>query len=95
MRYKLRLVKSLKNNYVNLPEDSPLKQALAGNHVNAGASTWLGSDTSHCQAIKVTALQNDVTHYFGYVGGKSEEPNTIELSYDAGRLLGFEADPSD
>ena len=78
MRYKLKLVRQLKHNYVNLPSDSPLRQSL---------STQKNYLSSHCQSIKVTSVQNNVTHYLGFTGGASAEENTIELSYEAGLVL--------
>ncbi len=83
MRYKLRLSKSLKNNFILLPANSPLRQSLT-------SKTYLSFDSNNVTPIKITPLtslsnehQNDdlgKAFYFGYSGGTSSEESVVEIS---------------
>lgn len=87
MRYRLRLNKSIKNNFILLPQNSPLRQSLS----NKG--TYMSFETNNVTPIKLTPLgqQEDESHnfYFGYSGGTSSEENVVEISDSVGRLLGL------
>ena len=50
---------------------------------------------SHCQAIKVIPCIDDARSrplYFGYTGGTSAEPNTVEVNAEAENVLGLQDD---
>ena len=92
MRYRIHLVGNLKNNYVRLPADSALRQALSLTTASPGlgsATAFASNQTSHCSAIKVQPVGQDAhfsgtrAFYFGFVGGVSAEANTIEISKEA------------
>jgi Peroxisome biogenesis factor 1, N-terminal len=96
MRYRLKLI-NCKNNYIRLPNDSPLRQAIANSIASAHGSSGLGfyfeSERSHCAAIKVQSLSSVAyPAYFGYAGGISAESNTVELSREAAAALGLDED---
>ena len=97
MRYRVRLVANLKNNYVKLPADSQLRQAMnlttATNGISSGAFLS-ANQTSHCSALKIqpVGLQPERTFYMGFNSGVSAEANTIELSREAAEMMGLEDD---
>ena len=55
MRYRVRLVENLKNNYVKLPAESALRQALTLSSASNGVGTnaFSTNQTSHCSALKM------------------------------------------
>ena len=95
MRYRIVLVHNLKNNYIRLPSDSALRQAMSVSDASRGLTAFMTRQGSHCQAIKVTPCMDEARGrpiYFGFVGGTSEEANTVEISMEAAGLLGLEDD---
>jgi len=93
MRYRVKLI-SVKNNYIRLPADSPLRQAITSSQSAAQGSSGLGyyftAERSHCVAIKVQSLSSGTyPAFFGFAGGTSSEPNTVEISKDAATALGL------
>jgi hypothetical protein len=80
MRYKVNLLEGHRTNYVSLPTDSPLRHCL---QPDAGRL---------CQALKVTSLLTQRTHYFGFTGQASSSSECIDVSPDLARLLGLEQD---
>ena len=97
MRYRVRLVPNLKNNYCKLPADSALRQALSLTQASTGtgsAQAFSSFQTSHCSSIKVQPVGSMVSQslFFGFVGGVSADSNTIEVSREAGNLLNLQDD---
>lgn len=87
MRYKLHLSRTLKNNFILLPQNSPLRQSLT-------SKTYSSFDTNNVTPIKITPLSslsedNQHSFYFGYSGGTSAEENVVEVSEQVGQLLGL------
>ena len=93
MRYRVRLIENLKNNYVKLPVDSALRQAMNLSDASHGVGTaaFAPNQTSHCSAIKLQPVgDHQKTFYFGFYSGISAEPNTIEISREAASILNIE-----
>ena len=100
MRYRVQLVPNQKNNYVKLPADSAIRQALNVSSASRGISTTYFSSAnqnSHCSALKLQPVgDNDdyetgpKTFYFGFVGGVSAESNTVEIGQEVGAMMQLE-----
>jgi hypothetical protein len=105
MRYKVHLSKSLRNNFILLPGNSPLRQSLT-----SSKNTYMSFDSNNVTPIKITPLakvsmptskgvkgdsedydqqQQHFNFYFGYTGGTSSEENAVEISEQVGKLLGL------
>jgi len=83
MRYRVRLQKALRNNFVLLPQNSPLRQALVSK------SAYQQFNTSNVSPIKISPIAGGAEYFLGFAGGTSQEDNTIEISDKLGRLLGL------
>ena len=79
MRYKINLIQNVKNNYIGLPAESPLRHGLTQNSL-----------TQICSAIKVQSLHTNQIFYMGFTGQQSNDTNTLDISLDLARLLGLE-----
>jgi len=78
MKYRLRLSRSIKTNYVALPSTNPFTQSAHLPFTNGPS----------CKALKLTALSRpDSPIFLGYAGATSQEQGTVEISYDLARLL--------
>eukprot|EP00347_Sterkiella_histriomuscorum_P013019 403366324 len=91
MRYKLKLVKQMKNNFINLPKNSPLRQSIP--------TRSFTMDSNNCSPVKLQLLSGNSssgegelnnTFYFGFANGISEDSSTVEISEDLGLLLNLE-----
>ena len=63
MKYKVRLSKSIKNNYISLPKNSPLRQGLS--------SRQFSLETALLVPIKIHNLSTDKKCYLGFASGDS------------------------
>lgn len=83
MRYRVKLSKQMKNNFIRLPANSPLRNSMPNNVMSI-------SDSSRSTPVRIQTLAHDLSYFFGFTGGTSEEPNTVEISFEVGRLLDIE-----
>ena len=83
MRYKLRLSKSIRNNFISLPQTSSLRTA------SLSANKAYLYETANTTPLKLQSLSSQSIFYFGFTGGTSDEPNTVEISEAAGLYMGL------